>query len=110
MRVIVDANGRVVACGETAGLVPPAGGQVIEADIDPLAGLAAGEAAVWDGAAFVVRQRTLSAEETAFRDDVQAVKTFMAAPNGSATDTQRDAVFKATIRVMRRVVAELRDE
>lgn len=50
------------------------------------------------------------AAQTAFASDVQAIKTFMAAPNGSATDTQRDAVLKAFVRVARRAWVELRDE
>jgi hypothetical protein len=55
----------------------------------------------------------VAAAETAraqqFAQDVQTVKTFMAASNGSATDAQRDAVFKAFVRVVRREFIELRD-
>ena len=49
------------------------------------------------------------AAESQFAQDVQTVKTFMAAANGSATDAQRDAVFKAFVRVVRRAFTELAD-
>jgi hypothetical protein len=42
-----------------------------------------------------------------FAQDVQTVKTFMGTANGTATDAQRDAVFKAFVRVVRRVFREL---
>jgi hypothetical protein len=49
-------------------------------------------------------------QQQQFAQDVQAIKTFMAAANGSATDAQRDAVLKAFVRVARRAWVELRDE
>jgi hypothetical protein len=53
----------------------------------------------------------VAAAETAraqqFAQDVQTVKTFMGTANGTATDAQRDAVFKAFVRVVRRVFREL---
>jgi hypothetical protein len=52
---------------------------------------------------------TEAARAQQFAQDVQAVKAFMAAPNGSATDAQRDAAFKAFVRVARRVFRELAD-
>jgi hypothetical protein len=95
--------------GETT-FAPPEGGQVIETDANPMAGVGTDQEAYYDGAAFGVRPRVLSAEETQFRQDVQAIKTFMGAANGSATDAQRDAVLKAFVRVARRAWIELRDE
>src|SRR5688500_17021975 len=102
MRAILDGTGRLLALGGES-LVVPEGGQALDLDdageasaLAALAAVADGQEAHWDGAAFAVRARTYSAEETAFRQDVQTVKTFMGAPNGSATDAQRDAVFKAT--------------
>lgn len=107
MYVIIDAAGVVRACGATDSLTAPEGGQRLQSDTDPLAGLGVDQEAYWDGQAFGVRARSLSAQEQQFRADVQAVKTFMGAANGSATDAQRDAVLKAFVRVMRRVVREL---
>lgn len=108
MRAIIDGAGRVLAWGG-ATLVVPDGGQAVETATDPLAGVGTDQEAYYDGAAFGVRARPLSAEETTFRQDVQAIKAFLAAANGTATDAQRDAVLKAFIRVARRAWVELRD-
>jgi hypothetical protein len=48
-----------------------------------------------------------AAAAQAFAQDVQTVKTFMGTANGTATDAQRDAVFKAFVRVVRRVFRDL---
>lgn len=109
MYAVIDADGRVLTTGGTDSFVAPEGGQIIETDTDPLAGLAAGEEAYWDGAAFGKRARAISAEEQARRDDLATIKAFMQAANGSATNAQRDAVFKAFVRVARDKWQELRD-
>lgn len=68
MRTILDANGTVLACGETASLVPPDGGSAIDADATSvLHALTADQEAYWDGAAFGTRARALSPQETARR-------------------------------------------
>jgi len=46
------------------------------------------------------------AEVTQRKQDIQTLKTFMGTTNGTITNTQRDAVIKALIRV---VAAEARD-
>lgn len=65
MYIVLDADGKVLAAGETDSFVPPEGGQVIEVEGNPFDGLAAGEEAVWDGEVFDKRQRVLTPEETA---------------------------------------------
>jgi hypothetical protein len=49
------------------------------------------------------------AKRTQYQNDLAAIKAFMAAANGSATNAQRDAVFKAFVRVARDKWQELRD-
>jgi hypothetical protein len=49
------------------------------------------------------------AAAAAFAQDVQTIKSFMQAANGSATNAQRDAVIKAFVRVVRRTFRELAD-
>ncbi len=46
---------------------------------------------------------------TQYQNDITAIKAVMAAANGSATNAQRDAVFKAFVRVARDKWQELRD-
>ena len=50
-----------------------------------------------------------AAARTQYQTDLAAIKAFMAAANGSATNAQRDAVFKAFVRVARDKWQELRD-
>jgi len=49
------------------------------------------------------------AARTQYQTDLAAIKAFMAAANGSATNAQRDAVFKAFVRVARDKWQELND-
>lgn len=50
------------------------------------------------------------AKRTQFEQDIANIKAFMQAANGSATNAQRDAVFKSFVRVARDKWQELRDD
>lgn len=54
-------------------------------------------------------EQAAQAKRTQAQQDLAAIKAFMAAANGSATNAQRDAVFKAFVRVARDKWQELRD-
>lgn len=96
MRAILNAAGVVQAVGDDPALVVPEGGRAIETDTDPLAGLAAGQEAVWDGAKFVVRQRTLSAEEQAAKD----AKALVLSAAASAVGIRFDLLTAGQVRAL----------
>jgi hypothetical protein len=107
MRAIIDGAGRVLAWGGES-LVTPEGGQAVETDDNPLEGVGTDQEAYYDGAAFGIRPRVIGAEEQTFRDDVQLLRAYHAA--ATPTQAQSVAAIKATIRMLRRVFIELRDE
>lgn len=107
MYAVIDAEGRVLACGETRSLVAPAGGQVVETATDPLAAVGMDQEAYWDGATFAVRARVLGAAEQAHRADVAGLKQYQGL--ASPTLAQTVAATKAQNRILARIIAELRD-
>lgn len=109
LNVVLDADGRVIACGETDSLVAPEGGRIIESDTDPLATLAEGQDAYWDGAKFVTRARQLSSAEQAFLADVATLRTYRTTAKANITPAQTVDAIWALIDMLRRVFRELDD-
>ena len=54
-------------------------------------------------------EQAAEATRTQYQNDLANIKAFMQAANGSATNAQRDAVFKAFVRVARDKWQELQD-
>jgi hypothetical protein len=105
MRIIVDEAGRVQSWSEAdeAVLVPPAGGTSIVVGADDiaavratLAGLAAGEEVVWDGAEFVAQQRP----ETAAEAERKAARAAVLAAAQSAVGVPVTALTAGQVRAL----------
>lgn len=114
MRAILNAAGAVQAVGDEPSLVVPDGGQAVDAGdgaalLALLAAATAEQEVAWDGAAFATRPRTWSAEEQAFRADVQTLKTYRTTPKASITPGQTVDAIWALTDMMRRVFRELAD-
>ena len=100
---VLDATGRVVACGDTNSFVAPEGGQVVETDSNPIDGLPDGLEAYYDGAAFQTRPRVLSADEADYRDIRDRLQ--LALKNwDTLTQAQKDALLKVAVRGLVRLI------